>query len=104
MCVRRVQRVPAAQGMWSLKPTADSSTQKYIVFSFVGETRVLGMTGEGQEHLVTFSVVFFSPSISLSLSLSLSLSVSLCLSLSLSLSLSVFPFLVVFLLRQADMV
>jgi DNA damage-binding protein 1 len=37
-------------GIWSLKPGGDSSYDKFIVLSFVGETRVLAMTGEELEE------------------------------------------------------
>ena len=36
--------LPGVKGMWSLKASSEDSTQKFIVFSFVGETRILGMT------------------------------------------------------------
>lgn len=38
--------LPGVKGLWSLKPTEQDTNDKYIVLSFVGETRVLAMENE----------------------------------------------------------
>lgn len=37
--------------MWSLRPTFDSKFEKYIVISFIEETRILGIEGEEIEEV-----------------------------------------------------
>jgi DNA damage-binding protein 1 len=42
--------LPGIKGIWSLKPPTDPEHDKYIVLSFVTETRVLSMTDEELEE------------------------------------------------------
>ncbi|PRP85120.1 hypothetical protein PROFUN_07191 [Planoprotostelium fungivorum] len=42
--------LPGIKGLWSLKPSESEEFDKYIILSFVGETRVLSMTGEELEE------------------------------------------------------
>lgn len=42
--------LPGIKGIWALRASSDSEHDKYIVLSFVGETRVLSITGEELEE------------------------------------------------------
>lgn len=42
--------LPGIKGIWSLRSPSDKLHDKYIILSFVGETRVLAMTGEELEE------------------------------------------------------
>ena len=43
--------MPGIKGLWSLRDSVDSPYDKYLVQSFIGETRVLEITDE--ERAVT---------------------------------------------------
>eukprot|EP01126_Amoeba_proteus_P030505 TRINITY_DN3014_c0_g1_i10.p1 TRINITY_DN3014_c0_g1~~TRINITY_DN3014_c0_g1_i10.p1 ORF type:complete len:1099 (-),score=193.96 TRINITY_DN3014_c0_g1_i10:112-3408(-) len=43
--------LPGIKGIWSLQPPSSSPFEKYLVMSFVGETRVLSMRGEDLEEV-----------------------------------------------------
>jgi DNA damage-binding protein 1 len=42
--------LPGIKGLWSLKPSSNDNFDKYIILSFVSETRVLSMSGEELEE------------------------------------------------------
>lgn len=42
--------LPGIKGIWSLRSPSDKKYDKHIILSFVGETRVLAMTGEELEE------------------------------------------------------
>jgi len=43
--------LPGIKGMWSLRPSTDSLHDKYLVESFISETRVLALEGEEMEEV-----------------------------------------------------
>ena len=43
--------LPGIKGMWSLRPSTDSPHDKYLVESFISETRVLALEGEEMEEV-----------------------------------------------------
>ena len=44
--------LPGMKGVWSLKPNSQHSYHKFLVESFVGETRVLAIEGRVRYHVM----------------------------------------------------